>query len=300
MDEIAGLWEQFHRLGDYTMFQCFAWNQLAANVFEDREAPYVVAAETDSGAAIIPAVIVRQSHVSLLGEEMFDYRDCLWSGEVAVLQKAWAELAKLGLPFRCKAVRGEFGVRWKQFDAEHFTRALSSTPAHARPNVKLETQFDRLLGQGCCAETVDATSESVREMYSGRATSQALDLFQDPLRMKMVMAMVEHAPEGASFHRMVHAGRTVSSVLTFRDGEWGRFYGTHYDRSWFKYSPGVSLAWWVREEIMAAGRKLDYMTGEQHYKQRLADSGSPLYVISANSDKLRSFANADRDLPIAA
>ncbi len=300
LDNIAGLWEYLFSQREYSIFQTFVWNRLVAKLFADRESPYVVAVESDAGAAIIPAVVVASNCLVLLGEELFDYRDCLWSGDATLLQYGWTKLANLGLPFRCKAVRGEPGMHWQGFAITDFTRAMSSTPGLAASTIKLQEQFERLIRCGCRVETIAAKPELVQEMYEARARTHARDLFQDPLRIEMITAMVRHAPEGASLHRMLHGDTVVSTVLTFRDGEWDRFYGTHYDRAWAKYSPGVSLAWWVREQTLERGRKLDYMTGEQHYKQRLADSSTSLYIVSADAAQLKSFSDAGSELPIAA
>jgi hypothetical protein len=75
-------------------------------VFAERERPYVVVAESDSGAAIIPAAI-RKNAVSLLGEELFDYRDVIAAGDAALTETAWEKISALGLPLEVKAVRGE-------------------------------------------------------------------------------------------------------------------------------------------------------------------------------------------------
>ena len=301
LDRIAGLWQELARSGKHTIFQNFCWNRIAAAVFAEKERPLVVAVETDRGAAIIPAVVVASRHLSLLGEELFDYRDCLWTGDLSALRRAWAELARLNLPFQCKALRDGPAEHWNGFRAEPFTQAFSSRPDKAAKNVRLEEQFGRLLRHGCRAETISATPDLVVAMYRARAALSGADLFRDERRRAMVAAMVEHAPEGARLHRLVHDETTVASVLTFSEGQWERFYGIHYDRRWAKYSPGVSLAWWVREQTLAQGRFLDYMTGEQDYKQRLADTATPLFRVAADAQCLCSFERPrSGDIPIAA
>src|SRR5688500_5017138 len=97
------------------MFQSYDWNWLAAKVFADREVPYVVCVENDCGAAIIPACVRSASRtLSLLGEELFDYRDYLAAGDEAPLRAAWAKLAELGLPFEMVGLRGrEVAERWR-------------------------------------------------------------------------------------------------------------------------------------------------------------------------------------------
>ena len=102
---VRGLWEQLAR--EATIFQSFAWSQLAAACFARREQPYVICCESDSGAAIIPAVIRRDGSMSLLGEKLFDYRNILHAGERAVLAQAWRQLCELDRPFQLTALRGE-------------------------------------------------------------------------------------------------------------------------------------------------------------------------------------------------
>jgi hypothetical protein len=89
-----------------TLFQSYAWNEIAARIFAERERPYVVVAESDSGVTIIPACVRRES-LSLLGEELFDYRDVITTGDPALAEAAWEKVRELGLPFEAKAVRGE-------------------------------------------------------------------------------------------------------------------------------------------------------------------------------------------------
>ena len=110
--QIKGLWDETAncavqpRAAAPTLFQSYAWNEMAARVFADRERSYVVVAESDSGAAIIPGCVRRDSF-SLLGEELFDYRDVIACGDEALLNRARQKVADLALPVEIKAVRGE-------------------------------------------------------------------------------------------------------------------------------------------------------------------------------------------------
>src|SRR4051812_20025281 len=86
MEALAPLWTELLRHQEHTMFQQFAWNRLAAEVFSDRITPCVVAVESEAGAAIIPAGINhRENRMELLGELLFDYRDVLHRGDPEVL-----------------------------------------------------------------------------------------------------------------------------------------------------------------------------------------------------------------------
>ena len=63
------------------MFQSFDLNQLAADRFAEREEPFVICAESERGAAIVPAALRRSDGtIRLLGEELFDYRAFLHDG----------------------------------------------------------------------------------------------------------------------------------------------------------------------------------------------------------------------------
>lgn len=108
--QLRSIWEQF--AGQGTIFQSYGWNRIAAECFAGREDPYVICCESDSGCALIPAVL-RGGSIGLLGEALFDYRDVLFSGDQSVLVRAWQELCELHLPFSLTALRGEQGrVRW--------------------------------------------------------------------------------------------------------------------------------------------------------------------------------------------
>ncbi len=78
---------------------------MAAEWFAARETPHVVVAESDSGMAIIPAVR-RERELGLIGETLFDYRDVLSAGDPRLLERAWRELARLGVPLEVTALRG--------------------------------------------------------------------------------------------------------------------------------------------------------------------------------------------------
>ncbi|HVH88925.1 MAG TPA: hypothetical protein VM912_19560, partial [Terriglobales bacterium] len=60
IDQLRSVWDALHT-SDLTLFQSFSWNSLAAQQFIDVEEPYFVLAEDDNGAAIIPAVLRRES-----------------------------------------------------------------------------------------------------------------------------------------------------------------------------------------------------------------------------------------------
>ncbi len=119
---VRNLWEQLAH--DVTIFQSFCWGQLAAACFARREQPYVICCESDSGAALIPAVIRHDGSTSLIGERLFDYRDVLYAGDKTVLQQAWQRLCNLNRPFHLTALRGERSQKlWREAQPQPFAYA---------------------------------------------------------------------------------------------------------------------------------------------------------------------------------
>ena len=128
-----------------TLFQSYAWNEIAARVFAARERTYVVVAESDIGAAIIPACVGRDS-VSLLGEELFDYRDVITSGDPTLTDSAWEKVRGLGLPLEVKAVRGD--CPWAE--SKPFAGApYRSCELPVETHYKLERNLRLLAKDGC-------------------------------------------------------------------------------------------------------------------------------------------------------
>ena len=108
LDRLKSRWTWLEKQSDGTLFQSYELNRRAAEWFAARETPHVIVAESDSGMAIIPAVR-RERELGLIGETLFDYRDVLSAGEPEVLEQAWRELARLGLPLEVTALRGAAG-----------------------------------------------------------------------------------------------------------------------------------------------------------------------------------------------
>ena len=132
-----------------TVFQSYAWNAIAARLFAGREQPYVVVAESDSGAAIIPGCVRRDSF-SLLGEELFDYREVIACGDEAVLDRAWQKVADLALRVEIKAVRGE--RTWAEMSPFAGAPYLPMSVTVKR-NKSLERNLRLLAEQGCTLST---------------------------------------------------------------------------------------------------------------------------------------------------
>lgn len=297
-----------------TLFQSYDLNRVAARVFARRERPHVVVVESDSAAVIIPAC-VRGRSVSLLGEELFDYRQVLGSDE-ALIARGWEEIARLGLPLEIKAVRGEAtsGFRAQAFAGAPYRRAS----APLRRNKDIERNWRGMMQQGLkpriyfpghhpaeagfpggqargnardggrrsygeekrilhSAQDDGSYLAQVRRMYELKGRQESGSLFRDPLRVDAVVAMVEAWP--CELHVIERDADLVAAVLTFIDGNTCRFYGTYYDARWARYSPGIALLYRALQRAQERGLDFDFMTGEQPYKLRFATDVVPLYTV---------------------
>src|SRR5579859_4896490 len=97
MEPLGPLWRELcSQTTDKTIFQSYEWNLLAARIFSAREQPAIVAAVSDSGAAIIPACTTSNG-LKIIGEELFDYPAMLHTGDSSAAIRAWEKLASLGL-----------------------------------------------------------------------------------------------------------------------------------------------------------------------------------------------------------
>src|SRR5437588_4312496 len=82
LDVLRPLWNELYRLSPQaTMFQKFQWNRLAAEFFELRERPYVVAVRNSGGAAIIPTCLPGGA-VNFLDGHAFDYSAAACAGRL--------------------------------------------------------------------------------------------------------------------------------------------------------------------------------------------------------------------------
>jgi CelD/BcsL family acetyltransferase involved in cellulose biosynthesis len=275
MGRIKRYWDALYRSGDrpYTLFQSFTFNLIAARVFSDRERPYVVVAESDNGTAIIPACI-RKASLSLLGEELFDYRDVL-ADDGDALEHAWREVDRLHLPMTVKATRGE--IDWAQ--SRPFTTAPFLPRGEKVRRIKSVERNLRLLHErGCVLMEIQESDKAqfVRRMYMLKARQRSGSLFIDPLRVEAVAALSES--DLARVHALKHDEDIVAAALTFTDGSTCRFYGTYYDPRWAVFSPGICLLCRLIQLAQEQNLDFDLMTGEQSYKLRLASGVVPLFT----------------------
>ncbi len=262
MERLRPAWEQLYTACAGTMFQSFAWNQLAARIFAAREAPYVVLIEDDNGSVLIPAAIREGAPhlpafgrcgtgVSLLGEELFDYRDVLHVGDPALMRLAWEALAALHRPFRLTALRGDTAEKWSPLGHEihicqsraevgHPPRsALAGDAAPVRsfclaPQVtarqisaeafeakhsrsarllrKLERQGVELKAHGG-AEAALITS--IYRKKAAQFTGDEANLFCDPLRVSFMVEIC--AQPSCEVFTLASGGTLVAALVTFVD-----------------------------------------------------------------------------------
>ena len=302
MERVKPAWDELQTAGKYTIFQSFKWNQLAARVFAARESPCVVFAETEGGAAIVPAAVTKR-HLTLLGEEMFDYRDVISMGDGEALSLAWKTLAKIQpdstLPFSVKGVRGSsFGFvlqSRRNFETGLFANApaVLHCDAGSKPHPRLARNIERLRDEGCDLKVSSGDDVSlVRSIYQSKALQDNSSLFHDPLRIEMACAMAQISADQCEIFLLLKGATMVAALLTFVDQRCRRLYTIYYDRHWAKYSPGVSLLHHVIQSSLKSGLDIDLMTGEQPYKQRFATFNEPLYTLGSPHAKLEKMGDA--------
>ncbi len=156
---------------DATLFQSYELNRLAARWFVARESPNVVLAESDCGLAIIPAVR-RRRELGLIGETLFDYRDVLSSGDPAVLEHAWRELARVGLSLEVTALRGEaVRERWTGLNPMPFCPARACVWFAGRMSAGRIAGSGRLANGSTAARPLGAAKAKISSSIAAGKTS---------------------------------------------------------------------------------------------------------------------------------
>lgn len=279
-----------------TIFQSFDWNQAAARIFDASQSPFVVMAQSDSGTAIIPACVdFSNRRISLMGEELFDYRDALATGDPSLLQQCWESIIalseKTGLGFGFHALCATFAQdRWQRLPVAPFASApcISAADLSTFHHPRLALNMRRLQRAGAVLrEHAGDDAAILRNIYALKSQEPG-SLFGDPARMRMLLAMASSAGARCNIFSLEHCNTLVSALVTFRDRNWRRFYTTYYSEAWAKHSPGLTLLHEVVRKSLAEGLDCDFMTGAQPYKQRLATTEVPLYRVSASPEELRA------------
>jgi CelD/BcsL family acetyltransferase involved in cellulose biosynthesis len=308
IDALQSRWEALHRQQDKTtIFQSFRWNRLAAATFR-QERPYVVYLETEAGAALIPAAIRNSRQLCLLGEELFDYRDVLSTGDFSVLAEAWQILAETRLPLAPTPVRGPAAQKhWSAFELAGFCKApyvsaSLTAEAFAGTHTRLGRQIRRLERAGVrMARHEGDNLPLLRQIYAHKAAPSntfGRNLFQDDRRVRFVLGVAANAPSACQTFTLESPSTLVAAIVTLEDGGVRRFYTTWFHPAWSRYSPGVALLFEATRLSLAEGLDCDYMTGAQDYKLRLASNVVPLYRASG-AIRNSSLRAAEAKRPVA-
>ena len=297
IDHIRPVWERLHRPAEQTSFQHFVLNRLAAEHFGERESPYIVLAESESSAALIPAAVRKRSgDITLLGESLFDYRDVLHAGTNEALEAAWAEIAKLNRPLSFVAVRPEAQGRWEAIPTTSFANAPcvrqqdTSCDEFRAAHKKLGMYYRRVIKRGAHLHAHTGKNRGlVRAIYGQKAAQfphETNNLFLDPHRREFMALACEAMGDRCEIYTLEHGAQLVAALVTLREECIRRFYTIYFDPAWSKFSPGVALIYEVTARTLAEGLDCDYMTGEYGYKNRLATAMVPLLRVEATAEGL--------------
>jgi CelD/BcsL family acetyltransferase involved in cellulose biosynthesis len=295
MLRIRPVWEALRAAGQYTVFQNFELNLLAAERFAEREEPYVICAESECGVAIVPAALRRSDGtIRLLGEELFDYRSFMHAGDDEVLRAAVGALAELGSPMEIVAVR--------QADSDAVADELEMSPFAAAPGVscaqisaeefaaahtRLARNLRRMERLGFELRSYDGDNPMLlRSIYGAKAQQRESSLFDDAERVEFMVSAAGLMPDVFEVFTLENGGTMAAAVVMLRDSRWRRFYTGWFAAEYEKHSPALALIYEVTRQSLAAGLDCDYMTGEQPYKMRLATNSVQLYRVRATTEDL--------------
>ncbi len=301
IDRLRPAWEHLLSQSPRTIFQDFAWNRLAAQVFADREAPYVVYAENGNGAALIPAALSRDGTLLVfLGETLFDYRTFLATGDRLALDTAWQEIGKLRQQLWVSGVPQPWTPEWEEWRPQPFTaapsvlRSRATADRFAEQHPRARRLVRRVREQGLeLRRYFGAETRVVRWLLQQKARQfrdAPNNLFSDARRIEFLAAALSLDPHAAEIFALEQAASIVAAVITLRDGETRRFYNSYHDERWARLSPGVALLYEVTHRSLQEGLDCDYMTGTQPHKTRLANASVPLYRVDATPDEVASRA----------
>lgn len=294
IDQLQSAWDALF-FPAVTMFQSYRWNRMAANVFGDREPPYFILAESDSGAAIVPAVIdLHSKTIGFAGERLFDYRDYLTVGGTDLLFRAWQHLAELNLPLSITAINRPHTAIWDRLPKNPFSCAPQlmnheiTSEKFAKKHPRAFSRLRKLERVGFRLEQYSGSSPVVRQIYERRARQcDDGELFRDPTRVEFMVAICREMGSACEVFTLEQGSVIAAALVTFRDGKFRRFYTTYYDHEWARFSPGVTLLFEITRRSLELGLNVDLMTGEQTYKMRIASSGQALFQVHASAEQMR-------------
>ena len=297
IERLRPAWERLYDPAQQSIFQDFSLNLFAAKHFEERESPYVVMAESDSSAAIIPAAVrTHNGEITMLGEALFDYRDVFCRGSVDALEAAWSEIAKLNRPISFFAVHPDAKRRWEMLPTMEFAnaprvRATDLDPDEFRAaHNKLGMYYRRLIKRGAhLYRHTGAECTLVRMIYERKASQfphEVNNIFLDPHRRVFMEMMCEALGARCEIFTLEIGSQLIAALLTLREETVRRFYTIYFDPAWSKFSPGVVLIYEVTARSLGEELDCDYMTGEYGYKNRLATAMVPLRRVHASAEEL--------------
>lgn len=302
LDRLKSRWKLLETQCDCTLFQSYELNRVAAEWFSARESPNVVVAESDSGIAIIPAVR-RERELGLIGETLFDYRDVLSAGDPRLLECAWRELARLGIPLQVTALRGhQAQARWQSLHPTKFCNApttrrcdLSATE-FVQAHHKAAKASRRLAREGLRLVRRQRELRPIAEwLYRRKAewSGNSQNLFLDKLRQDLMLHIVcSNACDCTIWSYETRTRDIAAALVSFRHHQIRHFYTIHHDERWNRFSPGQVMIFDVTRESLAEGLDVDFMTGEYSYKNRLATAMVPLFQVAASASQMASWSAA--------
>jgi CelD/BcsL family acetyltransferase involved in cellulose biosynthesis len=296
LDQLGAKWRWLEGQCDGTLFQSYELNRRVAEWFSARETPNVVVAESDSGMAIIPAVR-RQHELGLIGETLFDYRDVLSAGDSTVLERAWQQLARSGMPLEVTALRGDANrARWHSLSPKTFCNAPTtrrrdlSAKQFVAVHKKSAKASRRLAREGLTLICRRSGLQSIAEwVYRRKAewNGHSENLFHDLQRQNLMLYIVNNDILDCDIWSYETSdGEVAAALVCFRHGQRRHFYTIHHDARWERFSPGQVLIFDVTRESLAEGLDVDFMTGEYAYKNRLATAKVPLYRVMASPGEM--------------
>lgn len=301
MFKIRPLWERLASREHTTLFQSFELNWLAAHLFAEREAPFIVHARASYGEAIIPAVIRESNGVAsirLLGEELFDYRNFLYEGDDEVLRSALIVLADLRQSLDITAFRqSDTNALPPELTLSFFTMAPGirrrqlSGEAFAQMHLRLARSLRRMQRLGFDLRLYDGSHSSLmRTIYRRKAEQEEKSLFRDPLRVEFMVQAGLLQPQMFQIFTLERGSDLGAALVTLVDSGVLRFYTCWFGPELAQHSPALSLIYEATRLSLDAGMDCDYMTGEQPYKLRLATCSVPLLKLHATHQQLASLA----------
>lgn len=307
IEELSSVWDSL-LAPELSLFQSYRWNHLAAQAFASREQPHFIFAESGCGAAIIPAVIDKQSRtIRFAGERLFDYRDYLAQGDQAALTGAWQQLPVLNLPLSVTSVCRPESEVWRRLPKTFFSRAprlvnnATAAEQFEQQHSRAFSRFRRLERMGLRIAQYRGDSAIVRHIYELRARQSAEgELFHDPLRVDFMVAVCREEGSACEVFTLEHGSTLAAALVTFRDHGIRRFYTACYHRGWARYSPGASLLFEIARRSLAQELSCDLMTGEQAYKMRIARDAQDLFQVQATAQELQELVSRQTTLERAA